>query len=90
MALVQLLSYPILQAKPGTRRMCAQDYLFHTHEHKVFTHSQMSQVKYIYYIINVSKDQSNSLVKRNSERLYNTTGTAIGVAHSLELHVEEF
>jgi hypothetical protein len=27
------LSYPILQAKPYTHHMCAQDQLFHTHRH---------------------------------------------------------
>jgi hypothetical protein len=41
-ALVPLLSYLILQAKPHTLRMCAQDHLFHTHGLKVFTNSQMS------------------------------------------------
>jgi hypothetical protein len=51
-ALVPLLSYPILQAKLSTHRMCAKDYLFHKHEHKVFTDSQMSQIKYNYYINN--------------------------------------
>jgi hypothetical protein len=50
------LSDPILQAKPSTRRMCAQDHLFHTHRQKVFTDSQMSRIKYIYCINNVSKD----------------------------------
>jgi hypothetical protein len=29
-------------------------------------------------------------VKRNSERLHNTTGTETGATHSLELLVEEF
>jgi hypothetical protein len=36
------MSYPILQEKPCTHRMCAQDHLFHTHGHKVFTDSQIS------------------------------------------------
>jgi hypothetical protein len=36
------VSHPILQAKPNTHCMCAQDHLFHTHEYKVFTDSQMS------------------------------------------------
>jgi hypothetical protein len=35
------VSYPILQAKPSTHRICAQDYLFHTHGHKMFTDSQI-------------------------------------------------
>jgi hypothetical protein len=56
MELVAGLSYPILQAKASTHRMCAQVHLFHAHGHKVFTDSQMSRVKYIYYINNVSKD----------------------------------
>jgi hypothetical protein len=38
----------------------SQDHLFHTYGHKVFTDNQMSQIKYIYYINNVSKDQDNS------------------------------
>jgi hypothetical protein len=38
------VSYLILQAKSSTHRMCAQELLFHTHEHKVFTDSQMSRV----------------------------------------------
>jgi hypothetical protein len=50
------LSDPILQAKPSTHRMCAQDHLFHTQRQKVFTDSQMSRIKYIYCINNVSKD----------------------------------
>jgi hypothetical protein len=55
-ALVPLLPYLILQTKPSTRRMCAQDHLFYAHRHKVFTDSQMSRIKYNYYINNVSKD----------------------------------
>jgi hypothetical protein len=35
---------PDLQAKPSTHRMCAQNHLFHTHGHKLFTDSQMSQI----------------------------------------------
>jgi hypothetical protein len=50
------MSYPILQEKPITHLMCAQDDLFHTTGYKVFTNSQMSQIKYNYYINNVSKD----------------------------------
>jgi hypothetical protein len=37
-----IVSYPILQAKPSTHRMCAQDHLFHIHGHKVFINNQMS------------------------------------------------
>jgi hypothetical protein len=54
--LTRNVSYPTLQAKPSTHRMCAQDHLFHTHGHKVFIDSQMSRIKYIYYINNISKD----------------------------------
>jgi hypothetical protein len=50
------LSYPILWTKSSTHCMCAQGHLFHTHGHKVFIDSQMSQIKYHYYINNVSKD----------------------------------
>jgi hypothetical protein len=45
---------------------------------------------YIYYINNVSKDESDSLAKQNSKRLQNTIEIATGAAHSLELLVEEF
>jgi hypothetical protein len=37
-----VLSYLILQAKPSTHPMCAQDHLFHTYGYKVFTDSQIS------------------------------------------------
>jgi hypothetical protein len=67
-----------------------QDQLFHTYGPKVFTDNQMSRIKYNYYINNVSKDYDDSLVKQNSERLHNTTGTATGAAYSLQLLVEEF
>jgi hypothetical protein len=50
------MSYPILHTKPITHCMRVQDYLFYTHRHKVFTDSQMSWIKYDYYINNVSKD----------------------------------
>jgi hypothetical protein len=50
------VSYPILQAKPCTHCMCAQDHIFHTDGYKVFTDSQMSRIKYIYYINNIFKD----------------------------------
>jgi hypothetical protein len=52
----QYMSYPILQAKPSTHRMYAQDQLFHIYGLKVFIDNQMSQIKYIYYINNISKD----------------------------------
>jgi hypothetical protein len=50
------ISYPVFMQKPGTHRMGAYDHLFHTHGLKVFTDNQMSRIKYIYYINNVSKD----------------------------------
>jgi hypothetical protein len=37
-----------------------QDQLFHTYGPKVFTDNHMSQIKYNYYIINVSKDYDDS------------------------------
>jgi hypothetical protein len=55
-ALVPLLAYLVFMPKPSTHRMYVQDQLFHTYGLKVFTDSQMSQIKYIYYINNVSKD----------------------------------
>jgi hypothetical protein len=42
--------------KPTTHLMCDQDHLFHTHGHIVLTDSQMSRIKYNYYINNVSRD----------------------------------
>jgi hypothetical protein len=50
------LPSPVFMPKPSTHRMSAQDHLFHTHGPKVFTLSKMSQIKYIYYINNVSKN----------------------------------
>jgi hypothetical protein len=50
------LSYPILEAKPNTHCMYAHDQLFHTYGPEVFTDNQMSPIKYIYYIKNVSKE----------------------------------
>jgi hypothetical protein len=41
---------PDFACKIGTHRMCAHDHLFHTYEHKLFTNSQMSRIKYICYI----------------------------------------
>jgi hypothetical protein len=36
--------------------MYGQDQLFHTYGQKVLTDNEMSQIKYNYYIDNVSKD----------------------------------
>jgi hypothetical protein len=69
--------------------MCAQDHFFHTHGPKVFIDNQMSRIKYIYYINNVSEDYDVSLAKWNNERLHSTTGTTTRTTHSLEL-IEEF
>jgi hypothetical protein len=69
--------------------MFAQDHLFHTHEHKVLTDSQMSQIKYNYYINIIS----NGLKQLSRSR---TAGGSIidkkatRTTHSLELLVEEF
>jgi hypothetical protein len=46
--------------KLSTHHMYAKDQLFHTYREKVFTDNQMSQIKYIYYIDNVSKDYDDS------------------------------
>jgi hypothetical protein len=56
----------------------------------VFTDNQMTQIKYNYYISNVSKDYDDSQHKRNNRRLHNTRGMATGAPRSLELLVEEF
>jgi hypothetical protein len=58
--LVPLLSYLVFMPKPSTHRMYTQDQLFHTYKQKVFTDNQMSRIKYIYYIDNVSKDYDDS------------------------------
>jgi hypothetical protein len=63
--------------------------LFHTYGSKVFTDNQMSQIKYNYYINNISKDYDDS-IKRNNGILNNSTGTATGATHNLELIVKEF
>jgi ATP-dependent helicase/DNAse subunit B len=84
-----LLSYPILQAKPSTHLMCAQDHLFHTHEHKVFIDNQMSQNKYNYYINNVHqrlKQLSRSRTAEGSKHHSNSNQSSA----SLELLIEEF
>jgi hypothetical protein len=51
-----MVSYPGFMPKPSAHRMYAYDQLFHTYKQKVFTDNQMSRIKYIYYIDNVSKD----------------------------------
>jgi hypothetical protein len=63
-ALVPLLSYLVFMPKPSTHCMYAHDQLFHTYGQKVFTDNQMSQIKYNYYISNVSKDYDNAQQNR--------------------------
>jgi hypothetical protein len=50
----------------------------------------MSQIKYNYYINNVSNDYDDSQVKQNSGRLHNTIGMATRETRSLKHLVEEF
>jgi hypothetical protein len=66
-----------------------QDQMFHTYGPKVFTHNQMSRIKYNYYINNVTKDYDNSQEKQNSEKLHNSTGMTTGAAHSLVLLIKD-
>jgi hypothetical protein len=44
-----------------------QDQWFHTYGPKVFTDNQMSQIKYNYYISNISKDYDDSQQNRTTE-----------------------
>jgi hypothetical protein len=89
-ALVPLLSYPILQAKPNSHHMYDPGTIVPHIWSKVFTDIQMSRIKYNYYMNIISKDYDNSQAKQNSGRLYNSTRTTIGAAHILELLVKEF
>jgi hypothetical protein len=57
---------------------------------KVFTDNKMLQIKYKYYINNVSENYDDSQAERNSRRLHNTIGMATGATCSLELLIEEF
>jgi hypothetical protein len=84
------LSYPIFIPKPRTHRMYDPWSIVPHIRPKVFTHNQMSWIKYNYYINNVSKDYDEFQAKRNSRRLHNSTGTTARGTHSLELLVEEF
>jgi hypothetical protein len=90
MALVPILSYPVLMPKPCTHRMHDPGLIVPHIRPKVFTDNQMSRIKYNYYINIVSKDYNDSQAKRNSGRLHNSTGTTTGATCSLELIVEEF
>jgi hypothetical protein len=55
-ALVPLLLYPIFMPKSSTYRMHDLVSIVPYIRPKVFIDNQLSQIKYIYYIINVSKD----------------------------------
>jgi hypothetical protein len=88
-ALVPLLSYTVFMPKPCTHRMHDLGSIVPHIRPKVFTDNQMSQIKYIYYINNVSKDYEDS-TKQNNGRLHNSTGTTTGATRSLELLIEEF
>jgi hypothetical protein len=44
-----------------------QDQWFHTYNPKVFTDNQMLQIKYNYYISNVSKDYDDSQQNETAE-----------------------
>jgi hypothetical protein len=88
--LVTLLSYLVFTPKSSTHHMYDPGSIVKHIRPKVFTDSQISRIKYNYYINNVSKDYDDSQAKQNSGRLYNSTGTAIKATHSLELLIEEF
>jgi hypothetical protein len=51
-----VVSYPVFIPKPSTHRMHDPGSIVPHIRPKVFTHNQMSRIKYNYYIINVSKD----------------------------------
>jgi hypothetical protein len=59
-ALVPLLSYPIFMPKPSTHRLHDPGSIVPHIQPKVFTEIQMSQIKFNYYINNVSKDYDDS------------------------------
>jgi hypothetical protein len=68
MALVPLLSYPVLMPKPSTHHMHDPGSIVPHIWLKVFTDNQMSQIKYNYYYINgVSKDYDDSQWNRIAE-----------------------
>jgi hypothetical protein len=51
----ELLSYPDFMPKPSTHRMYDPGSIVPHIRPKVFTDNQMSRIKYIYYIDDVSK-----------------------------------
>jgi hypothetical protein len=52
--------YPIFMSKPSTHRMYDPGSVVPHIRPKVFTDNQISQIKYNYYINNVSKDYDDS------------------------------
>jgi hypothetical protein len=56
----RLLSYPVFMPKPSTHRMHDPGSIVLHIWPKVFTDNEMSQIKYNYYISNVSKDYDDS------------------------------
>jgi hypothetical protein len=61
------MSYPIFMLKPCTHRMHDPESIVPHIRPKVFTDSQMSWIKYDYYIINVSKDYDDSQQNETTE-----------------------
>jgi hypothetical protein len=59
-ALAPLLSYSIFMPKPSTHPMHDPGSIVPPMQPKVFTDNQMSQIKYNYYISNVSKGYDDS------------------------------
>jgi hypothetical protein len=55
-ALIPLLSYPIFMPKLSTHHMNDPGSIVSHIQLNVFIDNQMSRIKYIYYIDNVSKD----------------------------------
>jgi hypothetical protein len=84
-----VMSYPVFMPKPITRRMHDPGSIFPHIWPKVFTDNQMSQIKYNYYISNVSKDYD---VSQQNETMkdYNTTGMTTRATRILELPIKEF
>jgi hypothetical protein len=66
MALVPLLSYPVLTPKPSTHRMHDLGLIVPHIRPNVFTDNQRSQMEYKYYINSVSKDYDD--YKKNMQR----------------------
>jgi hypothetical protein len=67
MALVALLSNLVFMPKPSTHHMHDPGSVVPHIRPKVFTDNQMSQIKYNYYISNVSKDYDDTQQNRTVE-----------------------